>query len=31
MGTRDGGEGANFWLSMVTDLQALGVRDVFIA
>lgn len=27
----DGGEGANFWLSVVTDLQGRGVRDVFIA
>jgi putative transposase len=27
----DGGEGANFWLSVVTDLQNRGVQDVFIA
>jgi putative transposase len=27
----DGGEGANFWLSVVTDLQTRGVEDVFIA
>ncbi len=27
----DGAEGANFWLSVVTDLQARGVEDVFIA
>jgi putative transposase len=27
----DGGEGANFWLSVVTDLQNRGVEDVFIA
>ncbi len=27
----DGGEGANFWLSVITDLQNRGVRDVFIA
>lgn len=27
----DGGEGANFWLSVVTDLQSRGVQDVFIA
>ena len=27
----DGGEGANFWLSVVTDLQNRGVLDVFIA
>ena len=27
----DGGEGANFWLSVITDLQERGVRDVFIA
>jgi transposase-like protein len=27
----DGGEGANFWLSVVTDLQARGVEDIFIA
>lgn len=26
-----GGEGANFWLSVVTDLQTRGVQDVFIA
>jgi len=27
----DGGEGANFWLSVVTDLQTRGVQDIFIA
>jgi putative transposase len=27
----DGAEGANFWLSVVTDLQAGGVQDIFIA
>jgi transposase-like protein len=27
----DGAEGANFWLSVVTDLQNRGVEDVFIA
>lgn len=27
----DGGEGANFWLSVITDLQTRGVEDVFIA
>jgi putative transposase len=27
----DGGEGANFWLSVVTDLQSCGVQDIFIA
>src|SRR6476661_469132 len=27
----DGGEGANFWLSVVTDLQSRGVQDIFIA
>lgn len=27
----DGGEGANFWLSVITDLQSRGVEDVFIA
>lgn len=27
----DGGEGANFWLSVVSDLQARGVQDIFIA
>lgn len=27
----DGGEGANFWLSVVSDLQTRGVADVFIA
>jgi transposase-like protein len=27
----DGAEGANFWLSVVTDLQSRGVQDVFIA
>jgi transposase-like protein len=27
----NGGEGANFWLSVITDLQARGVTDIFIA
>ena len=27
----DGAEGANFWLSVLNDLQARGVRDIFIA
>jgi transposase-like protein len=27
----DGAEGANFWLSVVSDLQARGVEDIFIA
>jgi putative transposase len=27
----DGAEGANFWLSVVSDLQARGVQDIFIA
>jgi transposase-like protein len=27
----DGAEGANFWLSVVTELQARGVQDVFLA
>lgn len=27
----DGAEGANFWLNVVTDLQARGVEDIFIA
>ncbi len=27
----DGAEGANFWLSVLTDLQGPGVRDIFIA
>jgi len=27
----DGGEGANFWLSVITDLQTRGVQDIFIA
>ena len=27
----EGGEGANFWLSVITDLQNRGVNDVFIA
>lgn len=27
----DGAEGANFWLSVVTDLQQRGVEDIFIA
>lgn len=26
-----GGEGANFWLSVITDLQGRGVEDIFIA
>ena len=26
-----GGEGANFWLTVLTDLQARGVEDIFIA
>ena len=26
----DGGEGANFWLSVITDLQTRGVEDIFI-
>jgi putative transposase len=26
-----GAEGSNFWLSVVTDLQTRGVRDIFIA
>jgi putative transposase len=26
-----GGESANFWLSVVTDLQSRGVKDIFIA
>jgi len=26
-----GGEGANFWLTVVTELQARGVEDIFIA
>jgi len=26
-----GNEGANFWLSVLTDLQARGVEDIFIA
>jgi putative transposase len=26
-----GGEGANFWLSVITDLQTRGVEDIFIA
>jgi putative transposase len=30
-GVGDGAEGANFWLSVVTDLQARGVEDSFIA
>lgn len=30
-GLGDGGEGANFWLSVVTDLQSRGVEDLFIA
>jgi len=27
----DGAEGANFWLSVITDLQNRGVQEVFIA
>jgi len=27
----DGGEGANFWLSVVMDIQNRGVEDIFIA
>ncbi len=27
----EGGEGANFWLSVVSDLQTRGVEDIFIA
>jgi transposase-like protein len=27
----DGAEGANFWLSVVTDLQTRGVEDIFLA
>ena len=27
----DGGEGANFWLSVITDLQNRGMEDIFIA
>tara|TARA_Y100000310_G_C20588782_1_gene766858 strand:- start:94 stop:1341 length:1248 start_codon:yes stop_codon:yes gene_type:complete len=27
----DGGEGANYWLSVITDLQNRGVEDIFIA
>jgi transposase-like protein len=27
----DGSEGANFWLNVVTDLQARGVQDIFVA
>jgi transposase-like protein len=27
----NGGEGANFWLSVITDLQTRGVEDIFIA
>jgi transposase-like protein len=27
----DGAEGANFWLSVVTDLSARGVTDIFLA
>jgi transposase-like protein len=27
----DGSEWANFWLSVVTNLQARGVEDIFIA
>ena len=25
-----GNEGANFWLSVITDLQTRGVEDIFI-
>ena len=31
IGSRMRGEGANFWLSVVTDLQSRGVQDVLIA
>jgi transposase-like protein len=27
----DGAEGSNFWLSVITDLQNRGVKDIFIA
>lgn len=27
----DGGEGANFWLTVITDMQTRGVEDIFIA
>jgi transposase-like protein len=27
----DGAEGAKFWLSVITELQARGVQDIFIA
>jgi len=27
----NGGEGANFWLSVITDLQTRGVKDILIA
>lgn len=27
----EGGEGANFWLSVISDLQARGVKDILIA
>jgi transposase-like protein len=27
----EGGEGSNFWLSVITDLQTRGVKDIFIA
>jgi transposase-like protein len=27
----DGAEGANFWLSVISDLQSRGVQDIFIA
>ena len=27
----DGGEGANFWLNVLTDLQSRGVEDILIA
>mgnify|MGYP001829032151 FL=1 len=27
----DGGEGANFWLNVITDLQTRGVEDILIA
>lgn len=27
----DGGEGANFWLSVITELEARGVKDILIS
>jgi putative transposase len=27
----NGAESANFWLSMITDLQSRGVKDILIA